>query len=54
MDETRRDVAAVFPNYSEEMINSLMDALKAGGVQTSADLEFKEEDFFSPTRTSDC
>lgn len=51
MDEIRRDLAAVFPDYSEEMINSLMDALKAGGVQTLADLEdIKEEDLFSELR----
>lgn len=51
MDEIRRDIAAVFPDYSEEMINSLMDALKAGGVQTLADLEdIKEEDLFSELR----
>ncbi|KAK0131326.1 hypothetical protein N1851_016620 [Merluccius polli] len=48
MDEIRRDLAAVFPDYSEELINSLMDALKAGGVHTLADLEYiREEDMFN-------
>ncbi|XP_041946353.1 uncharacterized protein LOC121707694 [Alosa sapidissima] len=44
----RGTIADEFPDYSEEILNSVMDALKAGGVKTIYDLHYiKEEDLSS-------
>lgn len=45
----RRTITTVFPDYSEDILSSVMDALKVVGVETLDDLHYITEADLLPT-----